>query len=175
VEFRLQSPHAALTVAFSGDDGQRRRATIAGGDRSVTMDVELLHAAPHTITVLIDGQPIRAVVARDGQALAVSIEGVVHRFALAGRGEEAAAGHQRQGSGRVIAPMPGRVLDVLVGSGEHIEVGRALLILEAMKMEHRLLAEVDGTVAQIHIKAGDMVDGAVLLLEITPDPPPAGA
>ena len=66
--------------------------------------------------------------------------------------------------GGLVAPMPGKVLDVLVRQGQSVEAGTALMILEAMKMEHRIVASTDGRVTQIHFQAGEQVaQGAVLL------------
>ena len=66
--------------------------------------------------------------------------------------------------GGLVAPMPGKVLDVLVRQGQSVEAGTALMVLEAMKMEHRIVASTDGRVTQIHFQAGEQVaQGAVLL------------
>jgi biotin carboxyl carrier protein len=60
--------------------------------------------------------------------------------------------------------MPGKVLEVLVRSGERVEAGDGLLLLEAMKMESRLTAEGAGTVAEVRVAAGDMVIGGQVLI-----------
>ncbi len=66
--------------------------------------------------------------------------------------------------GGLVAPMPGKVLEVLVREGQSVEAGTALMVLEAMKMEHRIVASTDGMVAHIHFQAGEQVaQGAVLL------------
>ncbi|WP_439545786.1 acetyl/propionyl/methylcrotonyl-CoA carboxylase subunit alpha [Sandarakinorhabdus sp.] len=70
------------------------------------------------------------------------------------------------GDGRVMAPMPGRVLSVDVAPGQAVAEGDRLLVLEAMKMEHRLLARQAGTVQALHIAVGDQVNDGMLLVEI---------
>jgi 3-methylcrotonyl-CoA carboxylase alpha subunit len=66
--------------------------------------------------------------------------------------------------GSLAAPMPGKVLQVLVQPGAKVAKGTALMILEAMKMEHTIAAPHDGRVAEIHFKAGEQVsEGAELL------------
>jgi 3-methylcrotonyl-CoA carboxylase alpha subunit len=61
--------------------------------------------------------------------------------------------------------MPGRVLSVFVAEGEAVKKGQALLVLEAMKMEHRITAPADGTVRAVRIAAGEQVaNGAVLVV-----------
>ena len=68
------------------------------------------------------------------------------------------------GGNGVIAPMPGLVRDVMVQVGDTIAQGDDLLILEAMKMEHRLTAHRDGIVAEILCTQGDQIsDGAILV------------
>ncbi len=66
--------------------------------------------------------------------------------------------------GSLAAPMPGKVLQVLVAVGARVAKGTPLVILEAMKMEHTIAAPHDGRVAEIHFKAGEQVnEGAELL------------
>jgi pyruvate/2-oxoglutarate dehydrogenase complex dihydrolipoamide acyltransferase (E2) component len=60
--------------------------------------------------------------------------------------------------------MPGKVIAVLVKPGEPVTRGAALLILEAMKMEHTICAPYEGTVTAVHFQAGEQVsEGAELL------------
>lgn len=73
---------------------------------------------------------------------------------------EAAAGPRT-----VTAPMPGLVLEVEVEAGDEVEVGQGLVIVEAMKMENELRAEVDGTVRAVHVASGDAVGKNELLVE----------
>jgi pyruvate carboxylase subunit B len=68
--------------------------------------------------------------------------------------------------GAVTAPMPGKVLRVLVREGDRVSVGQGLLILEAMKMENEIPSPKDGVVKRILIKEGDTVDTGQPLIEI---------
>jgi len=72
--------------------------------------------------------------------------------------------------GGLVAPMPGRVIAVLVEQGARVTAGTALLVMEAMKMEHTVTAPADGTIAAIHHAAGDQVREGDELLTITPLP-----
>ena len=66
-------------------------------------------------------------------------------------------------AGTIVAPMPGAVKDVMVALGDSVRQGDTLMILEAMKMEHRLTAPFDGVVAELNATAGgQMADGKVL-------------
>jgi len=68
--------------------------------------------------------------------------------------------------GTLAAPMPGKVLQVLVQQGATVARGAPLVILEAMKMEHTIAAPHDGRVAEIHFKAGEQVNEGVELLRL---------
>ncbi|HLX80320.1 MAG TPA: acetyl/propionyl/methylcrotonyl-CoA carboxylase subunit alpha [Burkholderiales bacterium] len=68
--------------------------------------------------------------------------------------------------GTLAAPMPGKVLQVLVAAGARVAKGAPLVILEAMKMEHTIAAPHDGRVVEIHFKAGDQVNEGAELLKL---------
>jgi biotin carboxyl carrier protein len=62
--------------------------------------------------------------------------------------------------------MPGKVTEVHVAEGDAVQAGQALLIMEAMKMEHSVTSPRDGTVAQITVAPGDQVDAGALLVVV---------
>ena len=67
-------------------------------------------------------------------------------------------------SGDIKAPMPGKVLQVLVQPGDAVEEGQALLVLEAMKMENMIKAVAAGTVSEVPIAEGEAVEKGALLV-----------
>jgi len=69
--------------------------------------------------------------------------------------------------GRLTAPMPGKVVQVLAQPGEAVKRGQPILILEAMKMEHTIAAPADGTVDAINYKAGELVEEGAALIAFT--------
>ena len=72
------------------------------------------------------------------------------------------------GSGplRIAAPMPGKVVRVLVKAGDRVRARQAVIVVEAMKMENELRADRDGTVAEIHTREGMSVEAGALLVVI---------
>ena len=68
--------------------------------------------------------------------------------------------------GGLTAPMPGKILQVLVTVGESVKAGTTLMVLEAMKMEHRIVAAADGVVTAVHFSAHDQVEQGVALLSL---------
>ncbi|WNV89259.1 biotin carboxylase N-terminal domain-containing protein [Umezawaea sp. Da 62-37] len=71
--------------------------------------------------------------------------------------------------GATVAPMPGTVVRVAVEQGQRVEVGAELLVLEAMKMEHRVLASTAGTVTELRITQGQQVDSGDVLAVVAED------
>jgi len=71
-----------------------------------------------------------------------------------------------QSDGRVVAPMPGAVLRVDVAAGDSVHKGQALVVLEAMKMEHTIVAPVDGTVEQVLVVVGQQMKPPELMVMI---------
>ena len=69
-------------------------------------------------------------------------------------------------AGGCVAPMPGKVIELRVAEGDLVQAGQALLIMEAMKMEHSVTSPRDGTVAHITVASGDQVDADALLVVV---------
>lgn len=69
--------------------------------------------------------------------------------------------------GTLRAPMPGRVVNVLVEIGQAVQEGALLFTIEAMKMEHRILAPYDGVVSEIYYTVGDAVQAEAVLLSLS--------
>jgi biotin carboxyl carrier protein len=81
-----------------------------------------------------------------------------------GRHEDGA--HSESGPQRVVAPMPGKIVRVLVHNGQAVVTRQPIVVVEAMKMENELRAGRDGTVAEIHAQEGQSVDAGALLVII---------
>jgi propionyl-CoA carboxylase alpha chain len=63
-----------------------------------------------------------------------------------------------------VAPLPGTVRAVLVEPGQRVTRGQPLVVLDAMKIEHRITAETDAEIAEVRVQAGDKVDAHQLLV-----------
>lgn len=143
------------TLEVDGEPVAYRFEAVSGGlfallveGRSLSVVVE--PAGAGRLRVTLEGRQVEVRV-QDEQDL------LLERFGMA---EEAGAGLRE-----VHAPMPGLVLDVFVEPGQAVQAGDGLLVLEAMKMENELRAEMDGTVRAVHVKSGDAVGKNELLLE----------
>jgi 3-methylcrotonyl-CoA carboxylase alpha subunit len=115
------------------------------------------------ITADIAGKIVSGHVLLSAEAAEVRLGGQTYGLARRAPPRAAAAG---TGGGRISAPMPGRVLAVDVSPGAVVAAGDRLLVLEAMKMEHRITALGPGTVTAVHIATGDQVADGMVLVEI---------
>jgi 3-methylcrotonyl-CoA carboxylase alpha subunit len=98
---------------------------------------------------------------RDGNDWHVFWNGFYRKLAL----KEELQAHDAAAAGSLAAPMPGKVIRVLVEAGAQVKKGEALLILEAMKMEHTITAPANGVVKEILFAAGEQVpEGAELVV-----------
>ena len=69
-------------------------------------------------------------------------------------------------SGRILSPMPGKIVKIAVKNGDAVEDHALLIVLEAMKMEHRIEAPSSGTVKTVFVKEGELVTGSAPLVEL---------
>jgi len=90
--------------------------------------------------------------------------GEAHEFTL-DTGERAEA-EAAAGDGAILSPMPGKIVSVATKAGAKVKKGDALVVLEAMKMEHTLTAPFDGIVAELKANTGDQVSEGVLLAKL---------
>jgi biotin carboxyl carrier protein len=116
----------------------------------------------------IDGRRYPIFGARRKDSILVSVGPASLEFKPA----EAAARRRARGlaAAEITAPMPGKVLKVLVRDGDLVEAGQPLIVLEAMKMETTLYAESAATVKKLHVSAGQMVDHGAVIIEFSPVP-----
>lgn len=111
--------------------------------------------------LLSDGTIGQATIVKVGDAWWVHFRG--YTFCLERIEPGASAGGDEGG---LTAPMPGKVLEVLVRVGDNVVAGQSLMVLEAMKMEHKIVAAIDGTVSAVNFSAGDQVEQGSALLEL---------
>nr|WP_315486234.1 acetyl/propionyl/methylcrotonyl-CoA carboxylase subunit alpha [uncultured Undibacterium sp.] len=127
-----------------------------------SQSVRLVRQQANDYVLAIADQTVTATVVRDGEHFHIFSQGVHtdlhYNDVLAHAGEAEAEG------GRLTAPMPGKIVAVVVKNGQEVKKGEALLIMEAMKMEHTISAPHDGVVDEVLYAVGDQVtEGAPLL------------
>jgi 3-methylcrotonyl-CoA carboxylase alpha subunit len=143
------------------------RETLEFATGEARMKIVAVHHRGGGIALEIDGAQVRpgvhaGAVRLASGAIAVMDQGETWVFGLYdpfAEGESAGAA-----SDRIVAPMPGKIVRVLAEAGSAVKRGQPLLVLEAMKMEHTLVAPADAQVGSVEVAAGDQVaEGAILV------------
>ncbi|MFD9732950.1 biotin carboxylase N-terminal domain-containing protein [Umezawaea sp. NPDC059074] len=162
----------ALPIGWRNLPSQSRRVTYDG------VEVDYRHTRDGVVTSL----PLTVVEAGE-DVVVLERDGVRHRFEVSVHGDvvevDSPLGavtlkatprfpepESTVAPGATIAPMPGTVVRVSVEQGRRVEAGAELLVLEAMKMEHRILASTAGTVAELRITQGQQVDSGDVLVVV---------
>jgi biotin carboxyl carrier protein len=132
---------------------------VAAGGRSWSL---LIGTRSYDVAVS-DGPQGTTLVQVDGQTVSTTVA-VVGRFGATAHRTRPAA-ERGDGPSEVVAPMPGRIVKVLVTRGDKVKARQPLVVVEAMKMENELRAPRDGVVADIRVGEGALVEpGAVLVV-----------
>ncbi len=117
--------------------------------------------ADGSLVAVIDGRQVHGRVLRLGDDLVVLLRGSA--FTLTPFDPLEAAEHSDSGTHDLVAPMPGKIIQVMVKPGDAVKRGQAIAILEAMKMEHTLSAPSDAVIDKLPWAAGDQVsEGTVI-------------
>jgi 3-methylcrotonyl-CoA carboxylase alpha subunit len=156
LNFRAIDQDEALQAVFT-KNGEKR---LILSDASARFDWS--HGGETSYAVQLDDALIKGHVFTDGDVFHVFYEGA--SFAFEWQNLMAHAGDAEH-EGRLTAPMPGKVIAVLVEAGATVEKGAPLMVMEAMKMEHTIVAPSAGKIGEILFDVGDQVtDGAQLLM-----------
>ena len=115
------------------------------------------------LTATLDGTQRRTDVVEDHDHLVLFEAGNTCRLKRLSDGSHST---EEEATGSLISPMPGTIIEVMAGEGQQVRKGDTLLVLEAMKIEHTIVAPHDGTVQALHYRAGDMVEEGVELLAL---------
>jgi 3-methylcrotonyl-CoA carboxylase alpha subunit len=152
----------ANTVAsrIGGDAAWRLQGDL-GGDVAFAVD------DGRVVALRGDARIAGRAVVREG-AVEVSVEGSAYRFAFVEPPRLGVASHGKGAAAKecVTSPMPGKIVKVIVREGDRVAERDLLLVLEAMKMEHRIEAPHAGTVRSIAVAPGAVVTSGAELLEI---------
>jgi biotin carboxyl carrier protein len=142
----------------------KRLATFGDGADAIQIDY-----TPDGRLFLRHGIEVKEIfAATDGDKTFVDIDGVLYEFATPS--DENGAGGTGGGIDadptKVFAPMPGKVVKLMVAAGDAVDVKQHLVIVEAMKMEHIVIAKAKGTVKVVNFAVGDQVDTDTPIIEL---------
>jgi biotin carboxyl carrier protein len=144
-------------------DANRWRISLDGEP----VDADAVEIAPNNFSILLNGKSHEIIVTPNPNGTLTLqaahrefIAEVIDPRAWRGRRHGALEAEGRQ---QILAPMPGKIIRVLVQAGEKVEVGQGLLVVEAMKMQNEIRSPKSGTVDRLLIKEGQPVNAGEVL------------
>ena len=155
--FEHKSENFALEVTPLGEGFQ-----VQFGEKIA--EVRFARGADGQMTFILDGRKVETHVSADGKRRWVSFGGQTWMLEKTSGVARGAGGGTA--SGRLLAPMPGQGRAVNVSVGDAVKKGDTLLVLEAMKMEIRIQAPMDGVVGRLAVVEGQTVEREELLAEV---------
>jgi biotin carboxyl carrier protein len=167
MQYRLKTDEKAISfqVEKKGDHA------IALSHDECNLDVEYTVISSHRLHLVINGIPLNAYIARDGDATTVIIRGIPYSIRDAdidktqARGKKGAKAIPQD----ITPPMPAVVVRILVSRGDRVKQGQGVIVVESMKMETTLTAPFDGRVRTVNVAVGDKVMPGQILADIDRD------
>ena len=162
-------------VQLDGPSGKKTRIVElernAGGWRVILdgqpVDADAVEISSHTLSILLNGQSheIRITPSSDGK---LKLQTGTQEFTAEVIDPRAWSGRRHahveaEGRQQIVAPMPGKVIRLLVKAGDHVEAGQGLLVVEAMKMQNEIRSPKSGTVERVFAREGQPVTAGEIL------------
>ena len=159
-EVRIDGRGSIVELARDGDHWQ-----ISIDDRIV--DADAVEIAPGIFSILLNGKSYEVRVT-PSPAGALTLQTAHQEFVAEVIDPRAWRGRRHgtleaEGRQQILAPMPGKIIRVLVQAGEKVEVGQGLLVVEAMKMQNEIRSPKSGTVERLLVKEGQPVNAGEIL------------
>ncbi|MBL4666791.1 MAG: ATP-grasp domain-containing protein, partial [Sneathiella sp.] len=153
------SEDAEISVSVSCNNGQYQ---IKFEQDEILATATLLDDG--SIRASLDGHIVGATVVEDDLRLVIITDGKQVEINRVRKDYDSS--NEGGGAGVIAAPMPGKIIQVTVSAGDKVMSGDALVVMEAMKMEHTLSAAVDGVVSEVYFEVGDQVDDGTVLIKL---------
>ena len=144
----------------------------------VPLQAEVAEIAPGLISLLIGGKSFSARIAagaetadgaaRDSIHYSVQVAWTTYAVTLHDprRWTRTGGAEAREGRQQITAPMPGKVIRILVSEGQRVEAGQGLIVVEAMKMQNEIKSRAAGTVEKLLVRGGQAVNAGMPLLVV---------
>lgn len=162
-EFLYNGDIVETSLDREGDDF---RVTI--GDKTL-----LLHpVGPNLYTAAINGRRMSVAAVKYKDKFYIDVDSVLVELKEATEDNVAAAADSATDPDKIFAPMPGKIVKILVEVGQEVTERQQMVIVEAMKMENPVLSQAPGTVKAVNFKDGDQVDTESPIIELDLAEPP---
>ena len=175
-EVRVGADTRSVSIERSAQGELRVALELPAPDDASAKDfvaVDILEIGPGSFSILFQGASFDTQIIPEAEGLAVFCRGrefhATVRDPRAWKDWKRTDGGLQQTHGRqeVVAPMPGKIVRVLVAAGQNVEVGQGLVVVEAMKMQNEIRATKSGQAERLLVREGQTVSAGDPLLVIT--------
>lgn len=164
MEWSIDHSGPRYRVNFSEKDDSISISKLSCDGDEIDFPEILLSKDNHSKRLLVELNGVKkfAHVSRSGDEYWIHFQGRIYVTNM----HEPGSKESSSSEGSLSAPMPGTILEVMVKKGQRVREGQTLLVMEAMKMEHRIQAPRPGEVTAVHFQTGERVDMGANLVEI---------
>lgn len=157
---------ARRSVELAREPGAPSRVTGAIDGRSVVADV--VQVSPGVYSILLGGRSLEVRVQKTAAGLVVHAAGQEYHLVVSDprSWRRSGGGVELEGRQQIMAPMPGKIVRLLVARGQQVETGQGLLVVEAMKMQNEIRSPKSGTVERLFAREGQAVNAGEVLAVI---------
>jgi biotin carboxyl carrier protein len=151
------------SVEFTPFPDESSRIAVVIDGRTVEADAVKISTGVYSI--LLDGRSLEVTVEETAEGLRVCAADCEFRVEIADSSwrSKRGGGIELEGRQPVSAPMPGKIVSVLITSGQNVEAGRELFVIEAMKMQNGIRSPKSGSVERLLVKEGQTVNAGEIL------------
>ncbi|MFH0930810.1 MAG: biotin/lipoyl-containing protein [Candidatus Zixiibacteriota bacterium] len=161
-EFLLEDKTYKISIEKKGE-----KYSVDFGNKKKEFDCQVI--SPNCLSMEIDGKIQTVYLAETENKRYIFIQGeqfvIQEKETTRAKRKEEESGLS-EGKQLICAPMPGRILKILVSEGEKVKKKQSLAIVEAMKMEHEIKSALDGIVKKVNFKENQMVDTEEPIMEL---------
>lgn len=152
---------------FSVAKLEKGKLLVTQGDQQVILSYQKIN--DHQVCFILNDQSYVVNLASVANQSQVFVNGDESFFTILDEKSQRRAslgGGLGSGSGQVLSPMPGKVIEVKVKEGDNVEAGQGVVIVEAMKMQNEFKVEISGVVQSVLVCAGDAVESGQVLVKV---------
>ena len=134
------------------------------------LDADGKEVSPGVYSILVQGDSFEVRLERIGAELRATTQDREYRIAIRDPREwkkNRAGAAEAEGRQQVLAPMPGKVVRVLVSAGDQVQAGQALMVVEAMKMQNEIRAPKSGKIERLSVTAGQTVNSGEVVAVVS--------
>ncbi len=168
MQYTANSGGHEYQIEVLGAEGSLFRLSVDG----VSWEVDCVRISDRCYSLLLDGTSFEVDIITGVSPYAVGVKGEVHEVEVLTEREKRLKAVSRkaeagvEGRQVISSPMPSKIVRLLVGVGDPVNLGDGVIVVEAMKMENELRATGSGTVQEIRVKEGEAVGGGTVLVII---------